>query len=164
MYLLKVPNSFWIFKKYFAFETVDSIFKRFLIIPESFMRLSIFFNVNWAIFWGEKSLKTSLNNDGKFEIITGLDFKTTDPKSILYFINLKKLHPNFKFYCYGDRKSNKTSIVFHPKIYLFNTGKETTSIVGSANMTGGGLLTNFEVNTIFNEKKSLLEKIRAIAM
>ncbi len=103
----------------------------------------------------EKSLKTSLNNDGKFEIITGLDFKTTDPKSILYFINLKKLHPNLKFYCYGDRKSNKTSIVFHPKIYLFNNGKETTSIVGSANMTGGGLLTNFEVNTIFNEKKPI---------
>lgn len=103
----------------------------------------------------EKSLQTSLNNGGKFEIIAGLDFKTTDPKSMLYFINLKKQHPNLKFYCYGDRKSNKTDIVFHPKIYLFNNGKETTSIVGSANMTGGGLLTNFEVNTIFNEKQPI---------
>lgn len=103
----------------------------------------------------EKSLKTSLNNGGKFEIIAGLDFKTTDPKSMLYFINLKKQNPNLKFYCYGDRKSNKTNIVFHPKIYLFNNGKETTSIVGSANMTGGGLLTNFEVNTIFNEKQPI---------
>lgn len=103
----------------------------------------------------EKSLQTSLNNGGKFEIIAGLDFKTTDPKSMLYFINLKKQYPNLKFYCYGDRKSNKTDIVFHPKIYLFNNGKETTSIVGSANMTRGGLSTNFEVNTIFNEKKPI---------
>ena|SRR5690606_5340546 len=103
----------------------------------------------------EKSLKSSLNNGGKFEIIAGLDFKTTDPKSMLYFIKLKKEYPNLKFYCYGDKKSNKTDIVFHPKIYLFNNGKETTSIVGSTNLTGGGLLSNFEVNTIFQEKKPI---------
>lgn len=101
----------------------------------------------------DKSLKISLNNGGKFELIAGLDFKTTDPKSMLYFINLKKEYPGLKFYCYGDKKNNKTDVVFHPKIYLFNNGKETTSIVGSTNMTGGGLLTNFEVNTIFNERK-----------
>lgn len=101
----------------------------------------------------ENSLKQSLENGGKFEIIAGLDFKTTDPKAILYFINLKEEYSNLKFYCYGDKKENKTNIVFHPKIYLFENKKEKTSIIGSANMTGGGLQTNFEVNTIFNEKK-----------
>ncbi len=101
----------------------------------------------------ENSLKESLNNGGNFEIIAGLDFKTTDPKSMLFFINLKKQYPSLKFFCYGDRNINRTDIVFHPKIYLFENGKETTSIVGSANLTGGGLTSNFEVNTIFNEKK-----------
>ncbi len=101
----------------------------------------------------ENSLKQSLDNGGNFEIIAGLDFKTTDPKSMLFFISLKKQYPSLKFFCYGDRKINRTDIVFHPKIYLFENGKETTSIVGSANLTGGGLTSNFEVNTIFNEKK-----------
>lgn len=101
----------------------------------------------------ENSLIQSLDNGGKFEIIAGLDFKTTDPKAMMYFINLKKKYSNLKFYCYGDKKENKTNIVFHPKIYLFENKKDTTSIIGSANMTGGGLQSNFEVNTIFNEKK-----------
>lgn len=103
----------------------------------------------------ENSLKNSLDKGGSFEIIAGLDFKTTDPKAMLFFINLKKNYPNVKFYCYGDKNKNRTDIVFHPKIYLFENGKETTSIVGSTNLTGGGLQTNFEVNTIFKEKKPL---------
>ncbi len=103
----------------------------------------------------EDALITSLDNGGEFEIIAGLDFKTTDPKSMMYFINLRKKYKKLKFYCYGDKKSNKTDIVFHPKIYLFDNAKEKVSIVGSANMTGGGLMSNFEVNTIFTEKKPI---------
>jgi HKD family nuclease len=101
----------------------------------------------------ENSLKFSLDNGSKFEIIAGLDFKTTDPKSMMFFIELKKKYSNLKFYCYGDKKQNRNDIVFHPKIYLFENDKEKTSIVGSTNLTGGGLTSNFEVNTIFNEKK-----------
>jgi HKD family nuclease len=103
----------------------------------------------------EKSLKQCLDNGGNIELIAGLDFKTTDPKSIHYFINLKKEYKNIKFYCFGDRQENKTNIVFHPKIYLFEKGRETTGIVGSANLTRGGLISNFEVNTVFKETKPL---------
>ncbi len=101
----------------------------------------------------EKSLKQCLSNGGKIEVIAGLDFKTTDPKSIYYFVNLKKSYPNVKFYCFGDRGENKTNIVFHPKIYLFEKGRETTGIIGSTNLTRGGLLTNFEVNVVIKETK-----------
>ena len=100
----------------------------------------------------ENSLLKSINKGEKFELIVGLDFKTTDPKSISYFIKLKNEYSNVKFYCFGDKKDNKTNIIFHPKIYLFENKKEFTSIVGSTNLTGGGLNTNFEVNTIFTEK------------
>jgi len=103
----------------------------------------------------ENSLKQSLDKGGYFEIIAGLDFKTTDPKAMQFFITLKKEYKNVNFYCYGDKLKNRTDIVFHPKIYLFDNGKETTSIVGSTNLTGGGLQTNFEVNTIFKEKKPI---------
>lgn len=103
----------------------------------------------------EKSMKQCLDNGGNLELIAGLDFKTTDSKSLQYFINLKKEYSKVNFYCFGDRKENKTNIIFHPKIYLFEKEKETTGIVGSANMTRGGLMTNFEVNTVFKETKPL---------
>jgi len=38
----------------------------------------------------EKSMRQCLDNGGSLELITGLDFKTTDSKSLQYFINLKK--------------------------------------------------------------------------
>jgi len=103
----------------------------------------------------ERSLDQCLKNDGNVEIIAGLDFKTTDPQSMHYLIQLKKSTPNLKFYCYGDKDVNKNNIVFHPKIYLFQGKRETTGIVGSTNLTGGGLMTNFEANVIFKENKPL---------
>ena len=103
----------------------------------------------------EQSLNHCLRNNGKIEIIAGLDFKTTDPQSIYYLISLQKQTQNFKFYCYGDRNENKTDVVFHPKIYLFEKGRETTGIVGSTNLTRGGLLTNFEANVVIKENKPI---------
>ncbi|MBI5893887.1 MAG: restriction endonuclease [Deltaproteobacteria bacterium] len=103
----------------------------------------------------EKSLDQCLNNNGVVEIIAGLDFKTTDPQSMHYLIQLQKTTPNLKFYCYGDKDINKNNIVFHPKIYLFQGKRETTGIVGSTNLTQGGLMTNFEANVIFKESKPL---------
>ncbi len=103
----------------------------------------------------EQALSNCLKNKGDIEIIVGLDFKTTDPQSMHYFIQLQKQVSNLKFYCYGDKDENKTGIVFHPKIYLFEKGGETTGIVGSTNLTRGGLLTNFEVNVVIKETKPL---------
>ncbi|MBC8485956.1 MAG: restriction endonuclease [Bacteroidetes bacterium] len=103
----------------------------------------------------ESSLLKNLENKADVEIIAGLDFKSTDPQAIKFLINLKKNYKSLKFYCFGDKKDNKTNIVFHPKIYLFNSGKEMTSIIGSTNLTGGGLISNFEVNTVIKEKQPL---------
>jgi len=103
----------------------------------------------------EKSLDRCLKNNGSVEIIAGLDFKTTDPQSMHCLIQLQKTTPNLKFYCYGDKDANKNNIVFHPKIYLFQGKRETTGIVGSTNLTAGGLMTNFEANVIFKESKPL---------
>ncbi len=91
----------------------------------------------------QDALIDSLEKGAEFEIIVGLDFK------------LNKTYKKLRFYYYGDKENNKTDIVFHPKIYMFDNGKEKTSIIGSTNLTRGGLENNFEVNTIFTEKKPL---------
>lgn len=103
----------------------------------------------------EDSLLMSLDKGAKFELIVGLDFKTTDPFAMKYFIDLRKKYKDVNFYCYGDKGDNRNDIVFHPKIYMFRNPKEVTSIIGSTNLTQGGLMSNFEVNTIFNEVKPI---------
>ena len=119
-------------------------------------KISVAFLKQTGVRYIENALQTSLNNGASFEIIAGLDFKTTDPKAMLYFINLSKENKNVHIYCYGDRDENKTDIVFHPKIYLFRNKKETSSIIGSSNMTAGGLESNFEVNSVFIEEKPVV--------
>ncbi|HEY9000396.1 MAG TPA: phospholipase D-like domain-containing protein [Mucilaginibacter sp.] len=103
----------------------------------------------------EESLNNCLNKNGKVEIIAGLDFKTTDPQAIKFLLNLKRSNLELSFFCFGDKQENKTDVVFHPKVYLFNKPRETTSIIGSTNLTGGGLISNFEVNTVITEEKPL---------
>ncbi len=70
------------------------------------------------------ALINSLEKGAEFEIIVGLDFKTTDSKSIRFLLDLNKTYKKLRFYCYGDKENNKTDIVFHPKIYMFTTEKK----------------------------------------
>ncbi|MDR1390427.1 MAG: phospholipase D family protein [Treponema sp.] len=103
-----------------------------------------------------KSLDYALReNNAKIEIIVGLDFKTTDSNALFALKDIESSQKNFKFYCFGDKRDNHNDLVFHPKVYLFETAlsrnTKYTSIIGSSNLTGGGLTSNFEVNSIFRE-------------
>jgi len=99
----------------------------------------------------EKQLKIALSQNISIEFIVGLDFKTTDYKALYELQNIKQKYKSFSYYCFGDKGDNFNSLIFHPKVYLFNSSEKYTSIVGSSNFTAGGLSTNFEVNTIFYE-------------
>jgi HKD family nuclease len=97
-------------------------------------------------------LHYALNSKGaNVEIVVGLDFKTTDAQALSALKEMENANRNFKFYCFGDKRDNFNELVFHPKIYLFDksnsTGLKYTSIIGSSNLTAGGLATNFEVNS-----------------
>lgn len=94
-------------------------------------------------------------NFANIEFIVGLDFKTTDYQALVSLNEIKTAYKGFSYYCFGDKRDNFNDLVFHPKIYLFdNLNKKDpkyTSIIGSSNLTGGGLSGNFEVNSIFRE-------------
>jgi len=100
-----------------------------------------------------------VKNGAEIEFIVGLDFKTTDYIALSTLNTIGKKHSNFKYYCFGDKKDNYNELIFHPKIYLFSNESQYepkyTSIVGSSNLTGGGLANNFEVNTVFREIKPI---------
>lgn len=77
-----------------------------------------------------------IENKHKFKSVTvGLDFCATDPD----FVDALRKVPNAYVF-------KKSGACFHPKIYLFRTGRNVDAIVGSANFTRGGLGTNVEAS------------------
>ena len=109
---------------------------------------------------GIEEIQTALDhaltkNNASIEFIVGLDFKTTDSQALLALNDIKTAYKGFNYFCFGDKRDNFNDLIFHPKIYLFNNQSQNepkyTSIVGSSNLTGGGLSGNFEVNSIFRE-------------
>lgn len=71
----------------------------------------------------------------KVTLIVGIDQRGTSRKALE---QIEKLKVNsFIFY-------QKESIIFHPKIYLFEGEEKTRLIIGSSNLTVNGLFTNVE--------------------
>lgn len=128
------------------------------LIESSAVKIAVAFLRKSGLDVIHKSLNYALTeNNATVEIIVGLDFKTTDDKALLALKDVENSSKNFTFYCFGDKKDNYNDLIFHPKIYLFNklSSKQTnfTSIIGSSNLTGGGLTSNFEVNSVIREDK-----------
>lgn len=84
-------------------------------------------------------LEKSLGSGLKARFAIGLDFYQTDPELLR---QLFKLSRRFSLELY---LSNSTS-TFHPKIYAISYGKSCTVLIGSANLTGGGLWSNYEAS------------------
>ena len=68
----------------------------------------------------------------------GTDFYLTEPNAI------KKLYKQE----HTVYLTKKTKSAFHPKIYYFRQGDNISILTGSANITGGGLDTNFETSVL----------------
>jgi len=130
------------------------------LIESSTVKIAVAFLSKSGLEQIYKSLDYALRvNHANVEIIVGLDFKTTDYRALVALKDIKKSNENFNFYCFGDKKDNYNDLIFHPKIYLFDktSSKNTkyTSIIGSSNLTGGGLASNFEVNSVIREDKPI---------
>ena len=73
----------------------------------------------------------------------GTDFYLTEPSAI------KKLYKQG----HTVYLTKKAKSAFHPKIYYFRQGDNISILTGSANLTGGGLDTNFEVSILIQTEK-----------
>lgn len=129
---------------------LEKVVKNELVEADT-VRIAVAFLKKTGLDLVKKQLDYALSQNTNIEFIVGLDFKTTDYKALNELEKIKQENKTFKYYCFGDKKDNYSSLIFHPKIYLFNSSNKYTSVVGSSNFTGGGLSSNFEVNTIFQE-------------
>jgi len=99
----------------------------------------------------EGALLKCLDNGGNVEFVIGLDFHTTDAVVLQDFDTYSKSYPEFRFYCFSDPSDNIAT--YHPKLYLFEADGLVKSVIGSSNLTKGGLSENIEVNVLLEMER-----------
>lgn len=90
----------------------------------------------------EMALDKCLDRGGQVEFIMGLDFRTTDAQSLRALHTRSNRNPQLRIYCYSDPADNVES--YHPKLYLLDMPTAVKGIIGSSNLTQGGLRDNAE--------------------
>ena len=87
-----------------------------------------------------------MDRGGQIELVVGIDAITNRP-TLERLRDLENIHPNFSPKVFW----NENRGLFHPKLSdftLLNGGR--TLILGSGNLTPGGLMTNYEGYTVIN--------------
>jgi HKD family nuclease len=84
-----------------------------------------------------------LETGGRFETVYGAGNGVTTPDALYAGLVLQTRFPG-KTYS-GFVEDEYANATFHPKFYEFRYNTETIVIIGSANLTGGGLCRNCEV-------------------
>jgi HKD family nuclease len=89
------------------------------------------------------SIEDFLGEGGEFQSIFGVANGVTTPDCLLYNLYLQQLYKRHTYA--GAIEDEYSNSIFHPKLYEFRFATRTIVIIGSANLTGGGLLRNTEL-------------------
>jgi len=101
----------------------------------------------------KSSLKGQLDKGGSAIFLVGLDFQTTDPAVLRELFLYSQSYPKLIILCMSGNTNRIAG--YHPKLYLFNQGNNTsTAIIGSSNLTRGGLENNVEINVLISSESS----------
>ncbi len=90
----------------------------------------------------------------KARFVVGLNFYQTEPQALYDLLEVSESYPRqLEFYI----SSGCSKLTFHPKVYAFRYPKENCRIViGSANLTQGGLTRNIESSLLYEHTNSEL--------
>jgi HKD family nuclease len=97
----------------------------------------------------EEGLEQLLTRGGEIEVLVGTDM-ATDPEAIEALLKLQEQ--------YADRMTIRrfasgSSQIFHPKVWIFSfRSGPGAAIVGSSNLTLGGLNSNLEANVLVTDR------------
>lgn len=106
--------------------------------------------VEMAVAWVRRSgarevtpaLRQFLKRGGVLRIIVGIDIENTSKEGLQGLLALEKRGDVGVFVYHNE----SPSVTFHPKLYLFRNDVDAKLIVGSNNLTEGGLATNIEAS------------------
>lgn len=96
----------------------------------------------------ESSLVKALKNNKNVEFIVGAcpNYRITDPSVLEKLQALENIHQNLTLRFFGENH-------FHPKLFIFERDDEIRVILGSSNLTAGGISSNIEANIIIEGKR-----------
>lgn len=83
----------------------------------------------------------------------GLSFYQTEPDFLRALLKIARKYQNFQLYI-GDTRET-----FHPKIYAFATPGKHTVIIGSANLTLGGFVENYEASAELDDAPEIMKEV-----
>jgi len=134
--------------------------RHFISQPEDAFRLGDFLlegfaNHGWTEFRGatafvkrsgtkhiKGAMKAFVARGGRVRFTAGVDAGGTSEQGLRDLIDALGNGPGI--FVYG----NGTSSTFHPKVYLFHNQEAAQLVVGSGNLTEGGLYTNYEASVL----------------
>jgi hypothetical protein len=109
---------------------------------------------------GELKLRWSGYETANKLFVVGLDFGLTEPAAVRYLLSL----PNTACHIHEARRTLSAQLrprpLFHPKLYAFGSSQaisksdSASGVVGSANLTGAALTSNFEAYSSFSVSKA----------
>lgn len=88
------------------------------------------------------ALERVVARGSEVRLLAGVDFQLTDLAAVDRF---QQPPSSTRVYLAPDA-TEKTA--FHPKVYIAQAGRRATAIVGSSNLTGGGVFSNVEANVV----------------
>jgi len=141
-------------------ELIDNISRTLLtaILPAvekaEDARIAVAFVSRGGVDLIDPALQQCLGRNGSVEFLVGLDFSTTEPQALWKLYEFTQRYASARMYCHADLGP---SVVYHPKLYVLKEGEEAIIIVGSSNLTEGGLERNLEVNVLI--RASVREEI-----
>ena len=95
-------------------------------------------------------IEECLKNGGEGRLVIGLSLHQTEPKLLSQLYKFTNKY-NLELFLSNSEKT------FHPKVYAFEKGKGgCTVVMGSANLTAGGLVNNIEASSITSDRSGKL--------
>jgi HKD family nuclease len=144
MYIVDNSNATHLDAMKKLFEGANEIFICVAFIKESGVREIL------------DNIKKALNNGSKLTFFAGLDFYLTEPNALKTIYALSKQYRTANLYLCEER-----GVTFHPKLYFSIFDKKASLLIGSANLTNGGLIKNNELS-IFHEVETSSEIVKEV--
>ena len=100
------------------------------------------------------SMRRILEGEGSVYIVHGADFRITDPQAVRSLVELSAQYGDMSYFVHFDWALT-TRQMFHPKLYITTSDyQQYCAIVGSSNLTRGGMDGNVEVNAVIRGDRS----------
>lgn len=88
-------------------------------------------------------------------VTVGIDQHGTSYEALAWLLDKLGSHGHELYVRYNPRSSaGVPSPTFHPKVWLFDDGSDARALIGSGNLTKGGLFTNYEVGVVRDLSRS----------